>query len=570
MGIPSFFRTIIKEYPNTHFGLNHGLSVDHFFIDFNAMIYNVIYLLKDDEIKGLNTCEIEKIIIENTISHLHHVICEVIKPQKSVYIAIDGPPPMAKMIQQRYRRYKSVSESQFKNGLRKKYPKAKIPYKKWNTSAISPGTIFMDKLSNNIIRSIKAKRFGELKIIFSDYSVPGEGEHKLMPIVKEVPDNETSVIYSPDADLIVLAVMCQKPNIFILREPKDSDIEKKVYKGQEFLYLSIDKCREGFMLELRTKYDIELDSEAAKNFLLDYSFLTFFCGNDFVVSPYYLKIKGGGMDILMEIYNQIFNDSQKHLIIKDELNFDFFTKIVYQLSLLETKHLQKWQKSRDRTRKGNRSKAKLTKEAGMEDWEKEFARFQHEEYYSPAHPKYETHNHVFDNINYFDDNWIDKYNSFFFGDNVNIKRVCTEYVKSLLFCLKYYISGTPSWTWYYRYRASPSFKDLYSVLTGSGLSNLSFRLGNPMQPFQQLMFILPKHSFKLLPKSISTIDQNMLPYYPSTFKLDIVHGTKYIYSEPILPKINLMVIKDKIDQAKFTPIETKRNTLKKEPFIWGF
>jgi 5'-3' exonuclease len=96
MGIPSYFRKIVKEYPDSYFW-DSDLNVDHFFIDFNAMIYYVLYKIK--KVNEMQPIEFENKLINNVISHMEHVICDVIKPNLSLYIAMDGVPPRAKMIQ---------------------------------------------------------------------------------------------------------------------------------------------------------------------------------------------------------------------------------------------------------------------------------------------------------------------------------------------------------------------------------------------------------------------------------------------------------------------------------------
>jgi 5'-3' exonuclease len=619
MGIPSFFRTIIKNYPETHFW-DEDLVVDHFFMDFNAMVYETLKLLS----KEINTSELTAIqfegkLLPRIIEHMEHVICDVIKPQKSVYIAIDGPPPRAKMIQQRFRRYKAVSEFYFKRSLEKTH-NVEIHQNKWTSSSISPGTIFMSKLSKTIVKAIREGRFNrhkkDLTITFSDACVPGEGEHKLLPNIRKLKDTTDSIIiYSPDADLIVLALMTHQKKIYILREPKDSEIELSLYKDKEFLYLSIDKCREGFFNDLQNTYNINGDDEndmpvsnvICDDFLWDYSFLTFLCGNDFVVPSPFLKVKEGGMDVLMEIYKDLRAENNQHLVVRGPsnlriINKSFFKELILELRDLEEDKLQNLQRKRDRVRRGNRSARKIAMEKDMEPWKIDFARFQHEEYYSPHHPQHERYNKVFNRINYYEKDlkWVDKYNEFFFvddNDEIPITDVCKEYYRSLSFCLQYYQTGSPSWTWFYKYRAAPTFHDMVNFLnnyeepedlTESCDLNSSeetdlispevielleelehFEIEKPYTPFEQLMLILPKQTMFLLPRSISNIDESIEQYYPGSFKLDIVQGTKFIYSEPILPEINIPLIQDRISKAKpnFSKLENERNTIRLKPYV---
>jgi 5'-3' exonuclease len=590
MGIPSYFRKILEDHPESHFWRD-DMPVDNLLIDFNSMIYQVINLLNEELGSTLSTVSpinYENKLITRIIKQLQHVICEVIRPKKTVYIAVDGPPPFAKMIQQRARRYKTIKELNFKKELEKKY-RITIPTLQWNKSAISPGTSFMVKLSKIIIQNIQQKNFQvhneKLIVIFSDDSIAGEGEHKLLPSIRRMKSQqeinpEVSVIYSPDADLIVLTVMSGVKNIFILREPKDSDIELKYYKNHEFLYLAIDKCREEFCKQLHSGIGIQEDYY--KEILKDYSFLTFICGNDFVIAAPFLKVKEGGIQLLMDAHKEIFielngsefgdepeegKEFQFLVNSKNEVNNLFLMKLMKSLAAIEEDKLKKWQRKRDKVRQGMRGSKREVSEHDKEPWELELMRFSHEEYYSPLHPHYEFLNKVFDKIDYFTPEWNEQYNKHFFG-NVDPTKVCEEYYKSLNFCLKYYYEGVPSWSWFYKYRAAPSIKQFSDYLE-KNLLNLKvvWEPSSPCTPFEQLMYILPKQSFKLLPKVLN--DGDLEEYYPKNFILDIVQGTKFIYSEPILPEIPIEVIQEKIRKVsdQFTVLEKERNTLRSKPYV---
>ena len=609
MGIPSYFRQIITDYPDTHFWKD-DMPVDNLLIDFNSMIYQVINGLNEelgDSLSTVSPIAYENKLITRIIKQLQHTIVEVIRPKKTVYIAIDGPPPFAKMVQQRARRYKTIKEQNFKKELEKKY-RITIPTLQWNKSAISPGTSFMVKLSKIIIQNIQQKNFqlhnDKLIVIFSDDSIAGEGEHKLLPSIRrmKLQPEEVSVIYSPDADLIVLTVMSGIKNIFILREPRDSDIELKYYRDHEFLYLSIDKCRDEFCKQLHT--GIGIQEEYYKEILKDYSFLTFLCGNDFVIASPFLKMKEGGIQLLMDAHKEIFIELNGPLIdtedteesakkamaevkpeqlqflvtSKNEINNLFLLKLIKSLAFIEEDRLKKWQKKRDKIRQGMRSSKREVSERDKEPWELDLMRFNHEEYYSPMHPHFEHLNKVFDRIDYFTPNWNEQYNRHFFGIEKTekpeiilqkIDEVCLEYYKSLLFCLKYYYEGVPSWSWFYKYRAAPSMKQ-FSEYIERNISTLKvvWDQSAPCTPFEQLMYILPKQSFKLLPKVLN--DEELEEYYPKNFILDIVQGTKFIYSEPILPEIPIEVLQNKVKSVadKFTVLEKERNTLRSKPYVY--
>ena len=80
----------------------------------------------------------------------------------------------------------------------------------WDRSSnISPGTEFMEKLSNKLKEGMKNKIFMDhnksMKMILSDGNVPGEGEHKFLSIIRNMRKLKSKVdasiyIYSKDAE----------------------------------------------------------------------------------------------------------------------------------------------------------------------------------------------------------------------------------------------------------------------------------------------------------------------------------------------------------------------------------
>ena len=86
-----------------------------------------------------------------------------------VFIAFDGVAPLAKLEQQRNRRYKSQFTSDVLSTI------SVSNEQKWNTTAITPGTAFMEKLDKKV--SLFFKKYKN--VIVSGSNIPGEGEHKI-------------------------------------------------------------------------------------------------------------------------------------------------------------------------------------------------------------------------------------------------------------------------------------------------------------------------------------------------------------------------------------------------------
>lgn len=595
MGIPAFFRQIIEKYPSTHYW-NKNEKIKHFFIDFNSIIYDTFYALDKDEINKLSHSQFENFLIKKVIENLKKMI-DIIDPTDTLYIALDGPAPRAKMIQQRWRRFKGYHDSAYKKSIYQKYDVQQSKHD-WNPSInISPGTKFMYQLGLDIEKFLSKIKKDNLNIIFSDSNVPGEGEHKFLPMIRQLPDNSNNsensgkiAIYSPDADLIVLAMATGKNNINILRKPRESnDIEREEYvlKNSPFLYLSINEYKKAFIERL------EINNKNPTKIIQDYVFLTFLGGNDFVLPIPYLKIKEeqiGGIDILLEIYKKYINTGENYLVNIDEksqtatINVNFLKKIFDEISQNEDYYMRGIQIKINKTIQGEMDEKIKESEADKTPMEIELSRFEHVPYASKLNPFHEEHKLKFEQINFMNKKhlWKQDYYYYFFNiiNNGEINNeynnfrtiICTNYLESLMWTLKYYFIGVPSWNWTYNFRAPPVASDIRTTLEKyiKNPNDLKFKLGTPYKPFDQLMMILPPQLGDILPKKYFDLMKNKLVfYYPINFDLDVLLGGKHIYAEPILPIINDNEITDSTKklESKLSALEKKRNMLKDKPTI---
>jgi len=278
MGIERFFKSINSLYSNTIITpIHQNNSITHFYFDFNSMIhknsnkvinhlndlllYSLIY--KYSEQSGMD----KDIIINeyNNINKNYHIkytidtfntnikninsndiiskcIFDDIKNYisfypncKLLYIGIDGVPSVGKMVEQQDRRYKGYIMSKFSKILMEKYKnildnnqfdftniyneyeylQLKFSFDK---SLISPQTDYIIEFIN----LLKKQNFG-LKVIISDFDEIGEGEKKIVKYIKKYNNKvDKLIIYSPDADMIIMSMILPF-NIHILRhEQSDS------------------------------------------------------------------------------------------------------------------------------------------------------------------------------------------------------------------------------------------------------------------------------------------------------------------------------------------------------------
>ena len=114
---------------------------EHLFLDFNGGIYTAFHN---------NQCTSITSLINNTIGYFDLLISlyldynrKMNSQLKTVFLAIDGIPPRAKIEQQRTRRFHSIDEKNTVQKLSDKYnetPKQPNPI---DTNMITPGTEFM-------------------------------------------------------------------------------------------------------------------------------------------------------------------------------------------------------------------------------------------------------------------------------------------------------------------------------------------------------------------------------------------------------------------------------------------
>jgi 5'-3' exoribonuclease 1 len=218
MGIPSYFSYIIKNHSNIIRSLQYHQEIAHtafecLYMDCNSIIYDSF---RDIE-KTANPYNVEQLIIDAVIYNIKKYI-SFIKPRQLLYIAFDGVAPFAKMEQQRTRRHKSNFMS--KINMDDLTVSTTAVHSIWNTSAITPGTNFMNKLSHKIQQEFMNKEhvYGIKQIVVSGSTEPGEGEHKMCEYIRNNSNAGDIAIYGLDSDLIMLSIFhleyCKNVHIF--------------------------------------------------------------------------------------------------------------------------------------------------------------------------------------------------------------------------------------------------------------------------------------------------------------------------------------------------------------------
>lgn len=555
MGIPRYFNDIMQKYPSIA-SVAGDVNMDFLFFDFNGIVYICHRNLVRKGVKYVPSKkkEYEKDLINEVIAYVQRIVCTIVKPSKLLYIAIDGPPPRAKMVQQRWRRFKKPLEDRLLAEAREIYGEKEEPQWPANHNT-SPGTEFMAELSNSLQKAISEGIFNKhnkkMRTVLSDASVPGEGEHKIIPYLRKIKSSPGAnyCIYGMDGDLLVLVLTTQKDNIYILREPQADgmpDALKKMFEDVELIYVNMNEFRDRFI------DDHELKEYDHRRILLDYTFLTFLSGNDFIPPLPGMTVAEQGLDRSLKIYDEVLKKRDKNNYLVDQKDGRSYLNISFFKSILEELGKQEWHNLKRIQQRNKMAKYRNKLGPDASEYKKYLGRLEHSSFYSIDNPQYEKYIDQMMSIDYLQpkDVWKNSYYKHFMGVNNEedpkeyanmVRKVSIQYMEALMFCIKYYTEGCPAWRWYYQFRAAPFVSDIQRVLNQIKNANSYFKfdIGKPFTPLNQLMLIMPPQANHLLPKKLGAlmtdIKSPIIDLYPIEFELDVVQGKKFWKSEPVLP-----------------------------------
>lgn len=144
---------------------------DNLYLDMNGIIHMCSH--PDDNDPHFRITE-EKIFAD--IFHYIEVLFHMIKPQKLFFMAVDGVAPRAKMNQQRGRRFRTAKEAEKMEQKAQEKGEAMPEQARFDSNCITPGTLFMAKLQEQLKYFIVNKismdpLWQKCKIILSGHEV---------------------------------------------------------------------------------------------------------------------------------------------------------------------------------------------------------------------------------------------------------------------------------------------------------------------------------------------------------------------------------------------------------------
>jgi len=444
--------------------------------------------------------------LQSIVAYLKKVVGEV-RPSKGVYIAIDGVVPMAKMRQQRLRRFKSawLTEKGLAEGqeagkerwdshsgslIPSEPTTPRVKREVWDQNAITPGTEFMRSLRLALEKEVGKHKGWRL----SSSDEPGEGEHKVMAEIRSCCSAANHAVYGLDADLIVLSLLTQDSlqakgiqRIHLFREEvENGSLVRNSMGEEEFQWFSIDTLR-----------DILLKRTPIRDYCCAMSFL----GNDFLPSSLGLKMREDGHDTLMDLLMALHAKGLHLVDSKDEIDR---TGLLELLRILDAQEEKAIEASLCRKIQQGRPYATVELPVGDLNWAL----------------KQQAEACLMDGKRLRKD-WRSIYQTKCLQDGLDTNRV---YVQGLYWIWNYYRGELVCYNWHYPWNLPPLWNAVAAVIAVADATATATAAPVPVVkasdilPVEQLCLVLPPASWHLIPSAKHQMLMAKAPYlFPKEF-----------------------------------------------------
>ena len=536
MGIPKFYNQFIAKLD--YYGLilpNLPPNVFSLSIDMNGLIHDAaqqVYAYgehKDERRQPLVAKKdphiLEKELFDAVIQNINNVV-DMVQPMGVLVLAVDGKAPLAKIAQQRQRRYRAALDSS--SGT------------VFDSNAITPGTDFMQKLDVYLHDWLMKNSYRlPPTVIYSSWAVPGEGEHKILDIMRkgDIKNEGNHVIYGLDADLFMLAMASPLDHIFLTRESA---------RGERGI-VSIDVLKAGLTEDLNNK-----------NAISDFIIMMFLLGNDFLPHQIFAEDMPQTLRLFFDIYRNLgvsFTNAEKTDLNEDGLA-KFFERIADQehelladVAMKDYKYpSQAFQKS-------------ITTIGSDRAFDFDvFRTYWYGEEFAPRGP---------DNVI----TLLEKISGIEISYDIkDINELAQNYRVGLHWVFKYYWNGqdTVNDMYQYRYYHAPLVQDLIEVFNDK-LKTTDYLASGPAQGSfgvpEQLLAVLPPKSQKLIPTEFRPLmirdDSPIVDLFPLNF-LIVLSGVQREYQGyALLPPIEMRRITEAVGLIKYDEetYKNKRNSV---------
>ncbi len=434
MGIPSYFSYVLRN----HFRIIQQLKqvrCNLLMIDANSLIYDAVY----ENASNLKESVYQKIV---------DLRAKVGAP--SVFVAFDGVAPLAKMKQQKQRRYKSF------------LMRSLLHKNTWNTNAITPGTPFMNELDEYLKEKMQQE-----KILYSGPNEVGEGEQKLFRYAREHPCTHLFV-YGLDADLIMLSLLHLRhsPTIYLYRETKHFSYMKGIKSTEDYVFsvdeMAVQICQQMYPNSSKNSSPNSNTNSIQTKAIDHYCFLCFLCGNDFLPHFPSIQIRNEGIPFLLKQFGSMKEDLVEGTRIHWSGVKKLFVELAKQEQALIRTHIE-WKQNQ---RMSAKNQEEEINHIPLKDIRETYLLTHPEEYYP------------------------------FLFKQTDESAICKNYLRMLEWTLHYYHGDCKDYYIQYEFHLAPLFSSLIKDIPCFQETLVDTNPLEPPSPITQLLYVLPYSDHK--------------------------------------------------------------------------
>ena len=564
MGVPGFFSWLLKN--KRKLGAKNLIlndlpyKIKWLMLDTNCLLHpcvaNILEKYKEGQLKidpnkNLRT-QIEKYIWDKIVQCIDDMIVQT-EPEY-IYIAIDGVAPMGKILQQRQRRYRFLFDKKIKlnpintiqeleeiitktvskpNGIEE-------PVLPLSSIELTPGTDYMERLNKSMEEYLEVLKKRNIKCIYSSYHDEGEGEHKLLQYIKTnlKSTQEPIVIYGLDADLLFLSLgLGDGYDLYVMRE-------KQIFANKE---VDLDEVPEYNYVEIKQLHTLISNLEISTN---DFIVLCYLIGNDFLPGLLTTDVKKGGLDKIFRAWDNLKrklgictnnNNNNNNNNNMDDMNYNQIKSYLsecdektgeYKINLKLLSGLYEELLWTERYVWKNINRDKLLNQDGLEHDEREkLLEIKEEDKIEQLEKFISGESVLTDFLEKIEFSSPNEYYGYYLGinsidiDKSIIKKMVWDYVRGIEWCLNYYLSKCPSWTWGYNFMITPLIKDIVAFFPQYNKQiEINFH-PRTLNPVEQLVLAIPPQTYKYVIEEniINKIKSNIAIGYmlPENFQIDI-------------------------------------------------
>ena len=325
MGVPYFLKFVKEKYPLSFNTLDYifNPNFETLFIDFTQIIYQNLHYFNN-----FQTIHSKEVGIK--IFRYIDLLVYLIKPSKILYIAFDGVPPYAKLIQFRQHRINKFIKGTLESHKLDIYPGSRIVRK------------ILKQLKEFIIMKAKTDPLWKsFEIIIDSYNIRGEAEHKIFDYFSnfmKTPNfspNSHHCFFSRDSDMIFLLLSTHYENICILQDnnfdPKSP--ESSVPSDFQFLYIKI--LREYILMDFFSRIGINsekiINNEKNTHIIDDFIGLLLLYGNDYIPKFPEIEQSVDSINTFLQVYSDVLLKNHINLLQGINYNLLALSKLIKEL-----------------------------------------------------------------------------------------------------------------------------------------------------------------------------------------------------------------------------------------------